>query len=204
MRLSEKLTESGCWVNRWEVFSDSGKSYIVAQKDNGEWGCSCPHWIHNRKKILDGKCKHIRFALDHIESDDYIDGLMDGYINDVAKMADHFENLVPTSMIYEYISKIDTAIACRNPDEIQEGLNNIKLPTDIAIDPGNPDASNYTVSSIADAATKQQNDARAIAMKRLASTVCKAYDEMVLLGNADEPKNEDEKGIDARTEFLEL
>jgi hypothetical protein len=46
-------------VRRWKVssFTDPGKEpYVVAQKTNGSWGCSCPAWKF-RKAHPD--CKHI-------------------------------------------------------------------------------------------------------------------------------------------------
>lgn len=38
-----------------ESFSTPGKKYVVTQKEDGTWQCSCPQWIYRRKI-----CKHIK------------------------------------------------------------------------------------------------------------------------------------------------
>lgn len=44
------------WIKKWDVPSTDGKrQYVVAVKDSGEYGCSCPAWKFRRKQ-----CKHIR------------------------------------------------------------------------------------------------------------------------------------------------
>lgn len=49
---------------RIRSFSDPSKSYIVTQKEDGTWQCSCPVWIYRRKI-----CKHIR-AVQNGEGED--------------------------------------------------------------------------------------------------------------------------------------
>ena len=62
------------WTDRWLVKSHScDKEYTVSRSDddsarinfpeqygNNIWGCSCPAWKFQRKRIRDGICKHIR------------------------------------------------------------------------------------------------------------------------------------------------
>lgn len=49
------------WVMRVEVVGSQGDKYTVAQKANGDWGCSCPRWIfHKAPKV---HCKHIQAML---------------------------------------------------------------------------------------------------------------------------------------------
>lgn len=44
------------WIQKWKVPSSSGDSeYTVSVGQNGEWGCSCKHWIHRRTD-----CRHIK------------------------------------------------------------------------------------------------------------------------------------------------
>lgn len=43
------------WIKKWDVPSSDGKrTYVVAIKENGEYGCSCPAWKFHRRN-----CKHI-------------------------------------------------------------------------------------------------------------------------------------------------
>ena len=44
------------YLKRVEVpsFSNPEKTYIVTQKEDGTWQCSCPVWIYRRRT-----CKHI-------------------------------------------------------------------------------------------------------------------------------------------------
>lgn len=46
------------WVEKYEVESltTPGKTYTVARKENGSWGCGCPRWIFGRPRT---DCKHI-------------------------------------------------------------------------------------------------------------------------------------------------
>lgn len=47
--------ENPRWVKKWEVPSSTGRgSWIVAQDEQGNYGCSCPIWKFQRKE-----CKHI-------------------------------------------------------------------------------------------------------------------------------------------------
>jgi len=63
-----KLASTTTWVNRWEVQSlSTDSSYVVAQKSDGSWGCSCPRWRFS-KANGDGHrpdCKHIRAVRDN-------------------------------------------------------------------------------------------------------------------------------------------
>ena len=44
------------WIERIPVDSEtSDATYIVGISDEGEYGCSCPHWKFRRQE-----CKHIR------------------------------------------------------------------------------------------------------------------------------------------------
>lgn len=52
--MSERLSPSSQYVERWGVTGDSGKEYTVARKADGAWSCSCPH--HVFRKV---ECKHI-------------------------------------------------------------------------------------------------------------------------------------------------
>ena len=55
-----KLSGTAAYPTRWEVAShtDFAKKYVVSQKPDSSWGCSCPRWIFNKDKPrLD--CKHI-------------------------------------------------------------------------------------------------------------------------------------------------
>lgn len=46
------------WINKYEVESESGRTYIVAQDNTGSWGCSCPAWTRSARSRED--CKHIK------------------------------------------------------------------------------------------------------------------------------------------------
>jgi len=46
------------WVERWPVQGTSGKTWTVARKANGEWGCSCPAWTMKKNKGRPD-CQHI-------------------------------------------------------------------------------------------------------------------------------------------------
>lgn len=50
------------WVKRWSVPSESKTDlvYTVAVDADGIFGCSCPSWTRNRKRLQHQKCKHIR------------------------------------------------------------------------------------------------------------------------------------------------
>lgn len=58
IRLLNRAPHSG-WVAFYEVASHSNpeKTYIVAQKEDGSYGCGCPAWTFQRKH--GGECKHI-------------------------------------------------------------------------------------------------------------------------------------------------
>ncbi len=44
------------WIQKWKVPSSSRDAeYTVSIGENGEWGCSCKHWIHRRTD-----CRHIK------------------------------------------------------------------------------------------------------------------------------------------------
>lgn len=57
----KQMTEDR-WIKRWTVPSGTNpdKTYTVAQDRDGSYGCSCPAWKFQRKRLKDGKCKHIR------------------------------------------------------------------------------------------------------------------------------------------------
>ena len=46
------------WVRNWEVTGSQGDLYKVSQKENGDYGCSCPGWKF--KKAPKPDCKHIK------------------------------------------------------------------------------------------------------------------------------------------------
>lgn len=50
------LSSTPQWQNRWGVTGDSGTEYIVAQKADGSFGCSCPGWKFHTPQH---DCKHI-------------------------------------------------------------------------------------------------------------------------------------------------
>lgn len=53
-----KTVSKAAWINRWEVVSETtGEKYIVGQKLDGSWGCSCKRWIFS--KTPKPACKHI-------------------------------------------------------------------------------------------------------------------------------------------------
>ena len=57
-----QLKPSQMWVNRWEVESTSSNAkYVVAQKADGSWGCSCPRWRFSKTDANGHRpdCKHI-------------------------------------------------------------------------------------------------------------------------------------------------
>ena len=45
------------WIRKWRIesYNRPGIVYVVAKTEDGEWGCSCPHWKFRRIE-----CKHIR------------------------------------------------------------------------------------------------------------------------------------------------
>ena len=46
------------WLKKWSVTSSDGsQEYTVSQDKDGNFGCSCPHWIFTHKTT--GDCKHI-------------------------------------------------------------------------------------------------------------------------------------------------
>ena len=49
---------SGGWCNKWDVVGSKGTPYVVAQKEDGTFGCSCPGWKF--KKAPKPDCRHIR------------------------------------------------------------------------------------------------------------------------------------------------
>ena len=53
------------WIQRWRIESETepGKVYTVARKSSDQFGCSCPRWVFQRAKELNGQCKHIRAVL---------------------------------------------------------------------------------------------------------------------------------------------
>ena len=56
-----KVAPHSGWVEFFEVQSQSDptKAYIVARRENGAYGCDCPRWKFNRKKLNVAECKHI-------------------------------------------------------------------------------------------------------------------------------------------------
>lgn len=46
------------WVKKWNVEGSNGDVYVVSQKDDGTFGCSCPAWKFAKAPKPD--CKHIR------------------------------------------------------------------------------------------------------------------------------------------------
>jgi len=56
------------WVERWYVPKSNGDGYwVVARKQNGRWGCSCPIWKFSKDKDYAGnlvrkECHHIRLV----------------------------------------------------------------------------------------------------------------------------------------------
>ena len=51
--MSERLSPSEQYVDRWGVMGDSGKEYVVARRADGSWTCSCPHAVFRK-----ATCKH--------------------------------------------------------------------------------------------------------------------------------------------------
>ncbi len=57
---------SGKWIERWSVESSTsaGTEYTVAVDSAGNFGCSCPAWTFQRKRLLEKnpnwQCKHIK------------------------------------------------------------------------------------------------------------------------------------------------
>jgi hypothetical protein len=48
------------WTTKWDVPSTDGKRlYVVARKDNGMYGCSCPAWKF-QKGTPRRPCKHVK------------------------------------------------------------------------------------------------------------------------------------------------
>ncbi len=49
------------WLRRWTVESSAGNAvYTVAVNRVGEWGCSCPGWVHQAAPTgRRSACKHI-------------------------------------------------------------------------------------------------------------------------------------------------
>ena len=62
------------WKDRWYITSHSNdeRQYTVALSEDGVWGCSCPAWKFQRKRLVDGKCKHIREVLSWKDKDSFI------------------------------------------------------------------------------------------------------------------------------------
>jgi hypothetical protein len=56
-----ELAPKNVWIKRYKVtsFTDRSKSYVVALKSDGSWGCSCPAWKFRRQR---GDCKHILYV----------------------------------------------------------------------------------------------------------------------------------------------
>lgn len=51
------------WTTRWDVPSTDGKRvYVVARKDNGMYGCSCPAWKF-QKGTPRKPCKHVLYII---------------------------------------------------------------------------------------------------------------------------------------------
>ena len=64
---AKKVKGSNVWPDRWEVQSltDPDKTYIVARKNDGTIGCSCPAWkFHKAPKI---NCKHCLALLELLD-----------------------------------------------------------------------------------------------------------------------------------------
>ncbi len=62
------------WIERWTVESHTNpdKGYIVSRADDEEtWGCSCPAWKFQRRRLRDGICKHIREVQNMIDTDTF-------------------------------------------------------------------------------------------------------------------------------------
>jgi len=59
---------TGKWIERWSIGSDTRDAeYIVAVDAGGNYGCSCPAWKFQRKRMLAKNpawtCKHIQAVL---------------------------------------------------------------------------------------------------------------------------------------------
>ena len=48
------------WVKKYKVLSDKDDKYVVSQKEDGTWGCSCPKWKFQRGRRED--CHHISYV----------------------------------------------------------------------------------------------------------------------------------------------
>jgi len=61
---AEVLPDNASHTHRMNIRSQtSNRLYIVARnKKTGEWGCSCPAWIHRRT------CKHIRAIMPALQA----------------------------------------------------------------------------------------------------------------------------------------
>lgn len=55
------------YLEQWKVIGSKGDEYKVSLTLDHAWQCACPRWIFNRKKLPDGKCKHILAKLAEIE-----------------------------------------------------------------------------------------------------------------------------------------
>jgi hypothetical protein len=63
-------SQSVTWVSRWEVNSrTTDKTYVVAQKSDGSWGCACGGWIFNKERP--------RKDCAHIEKVKQVEGVVD-------------------------------------------------------------------------------------------------------------------------------
>lgn len=59
------------WIDRWytKSMTNPEKEYVVSRADDGEtWGCSCPAWTFQRRRLRDGICKHIKLVKEAIKN----------------------------------------------------------------------------------------------------------------------------------------
>lgn len=76
------------YIKKWTVPSNSEreKIYIVALTETGEYQCSCPAWIFQRKKLYHGECWHIKDLKNHPEDFEEVSPEITGSIVEIAKV----------------------------------------------------------------------------------------------------------------------
>jgi len=108
---------SNRWLLKWSIesFVKVGTSYTVSLGTDGNWGCSCPAWIFQRRKLPDNSCKHIHALKECVKIAGGVYSLESVTIVDKGKVIEFSVNDRASGVGYMVYYQTDTGEAIKFP-----------------------------------------------------------------------------------------
>ena len=131
---------------------DSGKKYLIGERKDGRWMCSCPHYVF-RLMRAGGECKHIRFVKNNIHN---LVPLYDASKRDMAVVVTMFDNVIPEEILETggvYIVESDMDLSGGFGKEADAEYEDVPLLDDVE-----EDAEGYTAATYEKKINKEVRD----------------------------------------------